>query len=88
MFLLLFQEDSADWAHMRNWLVWCMHSNLDESSDDSPPISENRRRRLKRQPSMDVVKSRLLPQSYIDVNPRDERMSAQSSMESNAETWK
>ena len=85
--LPVFQEDNgADWEHMRNWMVWCMHANLDESSDDtSPPTSANARH-LRRQPSMDVVKSRLKSQQNFDVNPRDERMSAQSSLESNAET--
>ena len=81
----LFQEDSEDWASMRSWLVWCMHANLDENSDDSPPIPATRRH-LNRQTSMDLAQPRLKTQENFDVNPRDERMSAQTSLESNAET--
>ena len=55
----LFQEDSADWAHMRDWLLYHLHETLDSSDEeDSMPsashaTSHQPSRPLHRQMSMD-----------------------------------
>ncbi len=77
---------------MRAWMVWCIHNNLDETEDEadglpfmtSLPLG-NKSRRFSRQASLDQgPQRRLSHQAAFDVSRTG--MSAQSSLESNAET--
>ena len=87
-------DDNAEWASMRSWLVWCMHNNLREPDDDTevlPVVSHTRGRRLSRQSAVSTdhgprdAHKKLSYQTAFDVD-REGKMSAQSSLESNAET--
>lgn len=80
---------------MRSWLVWCMRNNLSEIEDESeglPVVSHTSRGRLlSRQSAVSFdhgpreSKRRLSYQTAFDVD-REGKMSAQSSVESHAET--
>ena len=80
---------------MRSWLVWCMHNNLSGMEDESeglPVVSHTSRgRRLSRQSAVSIDHTprasnrKLSYQTAFDVD-REGKMSAQSSLESHAET--
>ena len=57
---MLLQDDSQDWDHMRDWLLYHLHETLDSSDDEeddkvpaTQPTSYTPRRPLQRQMSMD-----------------------------------
>ena len=88
------KDENMEWANMRAWMVWCMRNSLDEIEDDTeglPVMSQARSRRLSRQSAVSFdhgvrgSRRKLSYQTAFDVD-RDGKMSAQSSLESNAET--
>ncbi len=93
LMLLLLQNESEDWESMRNWMVWCMHANLDDDdptmADTATPIPSfsSSKRGLNRQTSLDSTRGlQLNHQDCFEVNNGEGKMSMQSSLESNGET--